>query len=182
MHKANNLPAIHRYITTHSSEGEAVFLSTSLLPEFIPSHTAGQDGEISLLYTTVNNPVSVDDELDVAAYDDYLHMSPGLTTSQGTVVRMIDLKPTKVTPMHRTVSFDYAVVVEGEVELILDSGQTRTLHRGDVCVQRGTAHSYRNRCNDTWCRMLIVFLPLQELVIKGKAMESEEYDEAYENS
>lgn len=181
IHKANDLPAIRRYITTHSAEGEAVFLSQSLIPEFIPSHTAGQDGEISMLYVTVTNPVSVDDELDVAAYDDYLHLSPGLTTSQGSVMRIIDLRPSKVTPMHRTVSLDYVVVLEGDIDLVLDSGQSRILHRGDVIVQRGTAHSFRNRSSNSWCRLLFVFLPLNEIVIKGKAMESEEYKENYES-
>ncbi|BDD63872.1 hypothetical protein MPDQ_003966 [Monascus purpureus] len=178
--KANDLPAIHRYITTHSTEGEAVFVSHSQLPEYIPSHKAGEDGEISLLYATVNTPVSVEDELDIAAYDDFLHVSPGLTTQQGTVLRMIDLKPGKITPMHRTVSFDYGVVLEGEVDLILDSGQTRILHRGDVSVQRGTAHSFRNRSDSQWCRLMFVYMPLQKIEIKGKQLEAEEYEEKYD--
>ena len=178
--KANDLPAIHRYITTHSTEGEAVFISRSQLPDLIPSHKAGEDGEISLLYATVNNPVSVDDELDIVAYDDYLHLSPGLTTQQGTVLRMIDLKPSKITPMHRTISFDYGVVLEGEVDLILDSGQTRVLRRGDVSVQRGTAHSFRNRSKTQWCRLMLLFMPLQKITIQGKVLESEEYDDTYD--
>lgn len=181
IHKANDLPAIRRYITTHSTEGEAVFISHSQLPDYIPSHTAGEDGEISLLYTTVNNPVNVDEELDIAAYDDFLHLSPGLTTQQGTVLRMIDLKPGKTTPMHRTVSFDYGVVLEGEVDLILDSGQSRILRRGDVAVQRGTAHSFRNRNEHEWCRMLFVYMPLQKIKIKGKELGGEEYDRQYDS-
>lgn len=177
--KANNLPAIHRYITTHTSEGEAVFISHSHLPDLIPSHTAGEDGEISLLYTTLTNPVSVDEDLDIVSYDEYLHIPPGLTTQQGSVLRMIDLKPGKVTPMHRSVSFDYGVIVEGEVDLILDSGQSRILRRGDVFVQRGTAHSFRNRSERDWCRALLVFFPMKSIVIKGKELEAETYDEAY---
>ena len=46
--------------------------------------------------------------------------------------------------MHRTVSLDYGVVLEGEVELVLDSGETRLMKRGDVSVQRGTNHAWRN--------------------------------------
>ena len=40
--------------------------------------------------------------------------------------------------MHRTQSLDFGVVLEGEIELVLDSGETRLLKRGDVAVQRGT--------------------------------------------
>lgn len=116
----------------------------------------------------------------MADYDDFLHTPPGLTTSQGTVMRTIDLRPGKKSPMHRTISLDYGVVLEGEVELILDSGQSRVLRRGDVSVQRGTAHSYKNRSETEWCRMLFVFMPINQLTIKGKELEMEVYDEQYQ--
>lgn len=158
-----------------------MFISHSQIPEYIPSKPISDDGDIALLYATVSNPVSVDDEIDVQAYDEYLHTSPGLTTSLGTVLRTIDLHPGKTSPMHRTVSVDYGVVLEGEVDLILDSGQSRTLRRGDVSIQRGTAHSYRNRSDTEWCRMLFVFLPMQKLTIKGRDLDQEVYDEHYDH-
>lgn len=182
LHTENNLPYIHRYITTHSAEGEAVFVSHSQIPDYMPSKPAGGDGEIALLYATTNVPISIDDEADIAMYDEFLHQPPGLTTGQGTVFRLIDLRPGKITPMHRTVSLDYGVVLEGEVDLILDSGASRHMRRGDVSVQRGTAHSFRNRSNSEWCRMLFVFLPMQKITIKGKEMGEEVYDEGYDKS
>ncbi|KAJ5096489.1 hypothetical protein NUU61_005845 [Penicillium alfredii] len=181
-HKDNDLPYIHRYITTHSTDGEAVFVSHSQVPDYIPSTPAGEDGEIALLYATTNVPTSIDDEADVAMYDEFLHQPPGLTLGSGTVFRMIDLRPGKVTPMHRTISLDYGVVLEGEVDLILDSGASRHMRRGDVSVQRGTAHSFRNRSNSDWCRMIFVFLPIQKLIIKGRELEEEVYNEQYEAS
>lgn len=180
MPKPNNLPDIHRYITAHSPEGESVFLSHTQLPDYIPSRPAGEDGDIALLYATSGTPVVLDDEVDVAEYDDYLHTPPGLTTPQGTVVRTIDLRPGKITPMHRSVSLDYGVVLEGEVDLILDSGQSRVLKRGDVSVQRGTAHSFRNCSNTEWVRMLFVFLPIHKMTIQGKDMDPEVYDEEFD--
>lgn len=42
--------------------------------------------------------------------------------------------------MHRTVSVDYAVVLEGEIDLVLDDNATKTMRKGDVAVQRGTIH------------------------------------------
>ncbi|CAK96587.1 uncharacterized protein An07g01420 [Aspergillus niger] len=71
--------------------------------------------------------------------------------------------------MHRTVSVDYGVVLEGEVELVLDSGETRLLKRGDVAVQRGTNHAWRNVTPDgeggegMWARMLYVLMPAKGL-------------------
>lgn len=176
----NNLPDIRRYITTHSTEGEAVFLSHSQIPEYIPSKPIADEGDIALLFATVTQPINTEDETDLSAYDDFLHTSPGLTTPQGTVLRSIDLRPSTKTPMHRTVSLDYGVVLEGEVDLILDSGQTRAMRQGDVCIQRGTAHAFRNRSETEWCRMLFVFLPIKTINIKGRDLGEEVYDEAYE--
>lgn len=42
--------------------------------------------------------------------------------------------------MHRTISLDYAVVLEGEIDLVLDNNLTKTMRKGDVAVQRGTVH------------------------------------------
>ena len=176
----NNLPDIRRYITTHSPEGEAVFLSHSQIPEYIPSKPIADEGDLALLFATVTHPINTEDETDLSAYDDCLHTSPGLTTPQGTVLRSIDLRPKTKTPMHRTVSLDYGVVLGGEVDLILDSGQTRTMTQGDVCIQRGTAHSFCNRSETDWCRLLFVFLPMKTINIKGRELTEEVYDEGYD--
>lgn len=178
--KPNDLPDIRRYITTHSTDGEAVFLSHSQIPEYIPSKPIADEGDIALLYATVTHPINTEDETDLAAYDDFLHTTPGLTTPTGTVLRTIDFRPQTKTPMHRTVSMDYAVVLEGEIDLTLDSGQNRVMKRGDVCIQRGTAHVFRNRSQTEWSRMLFVFLPMQTINIKGRDLGEEIYDEQYE--
>jgi naringenin degradation protein FdeH len=46
--------------------------------------------------------------------------------------------------MHRTETVDYAVVLEGEITLILDEGEV-PLKAGDVVIQRGTSHAWSNR-------------------------------------
>jgi uncharacterized cupin superfamily protein len=46
--------------------------------------------------------------------------------------------------MHRTETVDYAVVLEGEITLILDEGDIN-LKAGDVVIQRGTSHAWSNR-------------------------------------
>lgn len=46
--------------------------------------------------------------------------------------------------MHRTETVDYGIVLEGELVLILDQGET-VVRAGDVIVQRGTSHAWANR-------------------------------------
>ena len=47
--------------------------------------------------------------------------------------------------MHKTHTVDYAVVYDGEIWLELDDGKTIPLKRGDVVVQNGTRHAWRNK-------------------------------------
>jgi len=47
--------------------------------------------------------------------------------------------------MHKTITVDYAIVYEGEIWLELDDAKTIHLKRGDVVVQNGTRHAWRNR-------------------------------------
>jgi quercetin dioxygenase-like cupin family protein len=46
--------------------------------------------------------------------------------------------------MHRTETVDYAVVLEGEVVMLLDEDEVH-LKAGDVVIQRGTNHAWSNR-------------------------------------
>jgi mannose-6-phosphate isomerase-like protein (cupin superfamily) len=46
--------------------------------------------------------------------------------------------------MHTTDSVDFAVVIEGELDLELDEGRTVHVGPGDCIVQRGTRHGWRN--------------------------------------
>ena len=58
--------------------------------------------------------------------------------------------------MHLTKSIDYAIIMEGEIEMLLDDGSTTLLGQGqfpqiqlvlkitgDVVVQRGTNHQWK---------------------------------------
>lgn len=47
--------------------------------------------------------------------------------------------------MHATPTLDFITVVSGEVWLRLDGGVEEQLGPGDVVVQRGTRHAWRNR-------------------------------------
>jgi mannose-6-phosphate isomerase-like protein (cupin superfamily) len=47
--------------------------------------------------------------------------------------------------MHKTNTVDYSVVYDGEIWLELDDAETLHLKRGDVVVQNGTRHAWRNK-------------------------------------
>lgn len=65
--------------------------------------------------------------------------------------------------MHKTVSVDYGIVLEGVIELVLDSGETKIMRRGDVCVQRATNHAWRNVTeNNGWGRMVFVLVTAEK--------------------
>lgn len=51
--------------------------------------------------------------------------------------------------MHRTETVDYGIVLDGEIWLELDDGHTTHLHAGDVVVQCGTRHAWRNNGDRT---------------------------------
>jgi quercetin dioxygenase-like cupin family protein len=75
--------------------------------------------------------------------------------------------------MHRTVSLDYGVVLIGEMELVLDSGETRVMKVGDVAVQRGTNHAWRNTSKTEWARMMYVLQPSLPISINGKPLDED---------
>ncbi|KAK8139744.1 hypothetical protein PG984_000867 [Apiospora sp. TS-2023a] len=168
----NNLPKVSRFITDHNEAGEAIF--SDALPTELPRTTIYNGASFGLGYATTRTPVSLTDNADIAAYTPLLSNPPGIVVPGGTVARYVDVPPLSVSPMHRTVSLDYGVVLEGEVELVLDSGEVRRMRRGDLAVQRGTMHAWRNPSETEWCRMLY-FLQECEPVRAGGQQLGEDY-------
>ena len=58
--------------------------------------------------------------------------------------------------MHTTPTIDYGIVLSGEIDLELDEGEVH-LQAGDVVVQRGTRHAWRNRGTEP-CRIAFVLI------------------------
>lgn len=58
--------------------------------------------------------------------------------------------------MHRTKTLDYGIVLEGEVTLVLDRGET-TISAGDIVIQSGTNHAWANRSGSI-CRMAFILI------------------------
>ena len=58
--------------------------------------------------------------------------------------------------MHRTETVDYGIVLEGELTLIMDEGET-IIRPGDIVIQRGTNHGWANRSSKP-CRIVFVLI------------------------
>ncbi|SES11427.1 cupin domain-containing protein [Sphingobium sp. YR768] len=58
--------------------------------------------------------------------------------------------------MHRTETIDYGIVLDGELVLIMDEGET-TVRAGDIVIQRGTNHGWSNRSNRN-CRIAFILI------------------------
>lgn len=58
--------------------------------------------------------------------------------------------------MHRTQSVDYGIVLEGSITLLLDDTEI-DLKAGDVVVQNGTIHAWKNRSGAN-CRMAFILV------------------------
>lgn len=135
------------------------------------------------MYTNERKPEMSQDQ-DIQAYTKYLDTAPAITISEGTVCRVCDFAPESLSPMHRTISIDFGVVLEGEMELVLDSGETQHLRRGDTVIQRGTNHAWRNVTPDAdvngrlvpqWARMFFVLQTSQPVTLAdGKNLDEDE--------
>lgn len=69
--------------------------------------------------------------------------------------------------MHRTVTLDYAIVTNGSVVMVLEEGENTVLKTGDVVVQRGTIHSWRNEGAE-WVRIFCVMLREYRTICKAE--------------
>lgn len=142
------LPPVRRIVTGHDGQGRAVFRSDDTYPtQLIPSG----DAAFALLWTTATVPADNNDDTDGRARD------AGLTIDAGSVIRIVDMLPGAESPMHRTNSIDYGMVIEGEIELELDDGAKRRIGAGGVIVQRGTNHRWRNP-GEMICRIAFVLI------------------------
>ena len=129
------MSGVRRIVTGHRGDGKAIIKSDRIFePQAVPSG----DAAFAKLWATQTSPVDNRDERDGAA------LASGLTCVDGTVLRVVDFQPGKVSPMHKTNSVDYGIVLWGEMEMRLDSGEATRLKPGDIVVQRGTNHAWAN--------------------------------------
>jgi quercetin dioxygenase-like cupin family protein len=129
--------APRRVVTGHDAAGRSVVLSDGPAPR---SHDVGP-AVFHEVWSTRATPAPI------AATEPEPTDRPLVTPPDpgGSIVRITEIKPGERSPMHRTESIDYGIVLEGELWLVLDDGSETRLGPGDVVVQRGTDHAWENR-------------------------------------
>jgi quercetin dioxygenase-like cupin family protein len=153
---------VRRVVTGHNAAGRAVIRSDQ---EFTPQPVLTGDAAMSLVWTTATVPADNNDETDGRERD------AGVTINQGSVIRIVDMLPGGASPMHRTNSIDYGIVLSGQLELELEDGVKTLLGPGDIVVQRGTNHLWRNPSATVICRIVFILIQASAYKCAGAALD-----------
>lgn len=141
---------VRRVVTGHDEKGRSVILSDGAPPvvrEIDADRTSFYE-----IWSTDDSPAPVAPD-EPEPTERALRVSP---SPYGTKVRIVEFEPGAASPMHRTQSVDYGIVLEGEMYLVLDDSETR-VEAGTVAVQRGTVHAWQNR-SDKVARMIFILV------------------------
>lgn len=124
-------------VTGHDDRGRSIILSDGPAPrsQSVPGAVFHE------VWNTTEMPAPVGPIEPREPTDRRLEVPP---QPNGTIVRVVELEPGSRSPMHRTETIDYGIVLAGEVTLVLDDGSETRLGAGDVVVQRGTSHAWMN--------------------------------------
>ncbi|KAK2858534.1 hypothetical protein FQN49_004637 [Arthroderma sp. PD_2] len=165
------LPTVRRIVTGHNEKGEAIFDSDTQLAPYnpaTPTPDPAKQGETGFtsVFRTSGAPADCN-----KPWIDIHNQTVELADKAGTTLRIVDFAPGIPGLMHRTVSLDFAIVLNGEIELELDNGVTKMVKQHDIVVQRGTIHSWNNKSSEN-VRMLFALLPSDPVKSGDKELES----------
>ena len=176
----NQKGTIRRIITGHDAEGQSIFTEDGIAPS-IHDNPKRVGYYLTDLWHTDETPAKINNNPDTTSRP--LQLIP---PKNGTVVRVVEFGPEgewsqnlsasdaqiafgalgteKASTfkkgghpfMHRTESVDYALVLEGEIYIVLEKGE-KLMKQGDFLVERGTNHAWSNRSGKP-CKMLFVLI------------------------
>ncbi len=166
---------VRRVVTGHDDQGKAVVLIDGPTPYV---NQRGEGNVVQLLWLTNETPANLSHTQDGANQKTGVPPLPN-----GSTLRVVDfapqasaevkgidhheiLKQMGIDPAtqgyqrhaftHRTRSIDYAIVLDGEIDMLLDDSEIH-MKAGDVLIQRGTNHAWANRSGRT-ARIAFVLL------------------------
>ena len=179
--QSGRLPAassFRRVVTGKDASGKAIVLFDDAGKRVRASRELGNT--ITLLWVAESTPAALTGNADAADRD--IGVEP---PANGSIFRIVEYAPEKdvtgdyatrirlmrergIGPegpsrdrprhpgMHRTRTIDYAVILSGEIDMLLDDSEVH-LKAGDVVVQRGTNHAWVNR-GDQPCRVAFILI------------------------
>ncbi|KAF9889082.1 hypothetical protein FE257_008059 [Aspergillus nanangensis] len=169
------MPQTTRYVTGHDSRGLSITVPTPPLQYLDRGRYA-----ISRAYALEKVPAPLTNGQDLDAY-----LSPDCESYQtsyanggsqpvvpgGVNFLQGDFGPSATTPMHRTMSVDFVVLVQGELVLELDSGEKTHLKPGDSVIQRATVHRWINPSPDYPARFIATTVACEPLIVAGQRLD-----------
>jgi mannose-6-phosphate isomerase-like protein (cupin superfamily) len=167
---------IRRVVVGHNAEGKAVALFDGTA---VPKQRSPGGNAVTNLWVTNEFPV------DLVGATDKAETRVGVPPpANGTIFRIVDFAPvsgpssvprvdhdkmliamgldpaaqgyTRHPNTHRTRSIDYALVLDGEIDMLMDDSEVH-LKAGDVVIQQGTNHAWVNNSGKN-CRIAFVLI------------------------
>lgn len=174
---------VRRVVTGHDAQGQAVFLSDGPVPR--AQRIGGPQGPLFFeVWNTKATPAPIDHAsgeppeagiqlapprngtrirvLDIPPEDaSFGTLTPDQARAHFAEVGAAEASSHSGTGsrhafMHRTETIDYGIMLEGELTLILDVGET-IVRAGDIIIQRGTNHGWANRSGRP-CRIAFILI------------------------
>jgi quercetin dioxygenase-like cupin family protein len=175
-----------RVIADHDANGKAVITEDGNTPNVKVRAAGGLTS--TLVWVTNQTPAQLDSQEDPSLQDVGVAPPRG-----GSILRIVDFPPAKDSgpvdnsamlkemglsqaegappprhhSMHRTRSIDYALVLEGEIDMLLDDSEVH-LKAGDVLIQKATNHAWVNNSSAN-CRIAFVLIDAEEPAAWAKA-------------
>jgi hypothetical protein len=163
--------SVRRVLTGHDKNGKAIIVKDDHPP--IIQRVPGGSSNCNLWLTTETPSVLSNDD-PIAQIK---QVPPPLG---GSIFRIIEFVPDKSVPhpdakqlrktmgvslggpearhpgMHRTESIDYALILDGEIDMLVDEGEVH-LKKGDVVIQGACNHAWANR-GDKPCTVAFILI------------------------
>ncbi len=178
-----NTTSVRRVVTGHDAEGRAIILQDGPVPRV--QRIGGPQGPLFFeVWNTQATPAPIDRDSGEPP-EDGIQLAPPANGTRIRVLEIPpeDASLAQLTPeqarahfaevgaagaashsgagsrhafMHRTETIDYGIVLDGELTLILDVGET-VVYPGDIVIQRGTNHGWANRSQRP-CRIAFILI------------------------
>jgi mannose-6-phosphate isomerase-like protein (cupin superfamily) len=169
---------LHRVVTALDSNNKSVALFNSM----VPLKLGGAGEGVATVWVTQKNPADFSFSADRSGERkgfgpvangtqflvvDFPPVGPDVDKlPMDTMMKAVgdDVAKRGVAPtnplMHRTRTVDYAVILQGEIDMMLDTG-TVHLKAGDVVVQQATNHAWLNHSKEP-CRIAFIMIDSQQ--------------------
>lgn len=142
---SSSLPPLTHHITTKSSDGKLSFHDALNPPPAVKNRPTTT---VNYIYSTAES-FSSSSNIDLERHQDALKTKPlpSFPGAGGSSCHVLDFDPNPNSDqgfIHRTNTIEYCFLLEGELELSLAGGDKRVIRQGEIVVQRGCMHAWKN--------------------------------------